>query len=719
MSALTAIPPVLLAVALAAWGLLGDLFRDQEGFYDGLVIFPLSLALALLFVAWALRRGAGKLALYGGLFFAGQGASLQLILCGNKIGYQHYYTLDRLFSDAPSPALVILALELIAVVTGLRPFAGDLLGWARRAFGARQFLAVGFVFFITASTLSKNPVDYVVELFVASFMQALHLLSLVVAVKSAPASLVQDLGGRAERLLQGAPGRVDRFAWIAGLWVAVVAAVLCWLSYERHPHIPDEVVYLYHARYFAKGLLTMPLPPAPEAFNVDLMMYDGDVWYCPVPLGWPAMLSVGAFFGAEWLVNPILAGLTVVVAHATLRGVYGDRTARLATLLIATSPWFVFLAMSFMTHSFTMFAAVTASYGLMRLWKSPRTIGWAMLCGAFIGVVSLIRPLEGLAAAMTLGLWALTFGTVGQRIRNVVGMGLSSAFVAAVQLPYNQALTGNPLKFPLMLYTDRMYGKDSNALGFGPNRGLGWTGLDPFPGHGPVDVLINANLNLFQINWELLGWGIGSMLLLAIALFSRQMKRADWGFFGGAFSIVFLHTFYWFSGGPDFGARYWFLTFLPGILLSVRGFEILSNRLGDESQKRALLAVGALVVASTAVFVPWRAVDKYHNYRLMRADVRRLAEEHDFGKSLVLVRGNRHPDYASSVTYNPVDFSDPVPIYAWDQDRPDLRALAVEAYPDRPVWIVDGPSVTGRGFEVRAGPLRGLDAVERVIAEEK
>jgi hypothetical protein len=260
-----------------------------------------------------------------------------------------------------------------------------------------------------------------------------------------------------------------------------------------------------------------------------------------------------------------------------------------------------------------------------------------------------------------------------------------------------------------MLYTDTVYGKDSNALGFGPNRGLGWSGLDPFPGHGLPDVAVNAALNAFQINSELHGWAIGSLLLVAIALFSRKLTRTDWAFVAGAGLIVFLHTFYWFSGGPDFGARYWFLTCFPLIVLSARGLETFGLT------PRVQYGVSALILSTVVSYVPWRAVDKYHHYRLMRPDVRELAERHRFGKSLVIVRGRRHPDYASAVTYNPIDFSDPVPIYAWDQDREDLRRLAVEAYPDRPVYLVDGPSKTGRGFELRAGPLHGIEAVEAAL----
>jgi hypothetical protein len=84
----------------------------------------------------------------------------------------------------------------------------------------------------------------------------------------------------------------DRFAWTAAVAATVVAAVLCVVSYERHPHLPDEVVYQHHARYFAEGHLTLAAPPVPAAFNVDLFEYEPTRWYSPVPPGWPAVLAI-------------------------------------------------------------------------------------------------------------------------------------------------------------------------------------------------------------------------------------------------------------------------------------------------------------------------------------------------------------------------------------------------------------------------------------------
>ena len=413
------------------------------------------------------------------------------------------------------------------------------------------------------------------------------------------------------------------------------------------------------------------------------------------------MLAVGEFFGAPSLVNPLLSGLNVLLAYLLLLELYDRRTARLTLLLLALSPWHLFMAMNYMNHTFTFTAALIAGVGIARSRRGARVL-WPLIGGAATGVVSLIRPLEGMIVAVLLGLWALAPRRGHWDLVPAIAFSIGTLAVGGLVFPYNAALTGSPSVFPIMQYTDSHYGVGTNALGFGPNRGLGWGGLDPLPGHGPLDVLVNANLNGTAVNQELLGWATGSLLPLAVMLFLLRWRRGDRLMLAMIVGVIGTHTFYWFSGGPDFGARYWYLILLPCLALAASAIVEIDH--ATPGGRRAVLGALVLCLSALVTFVPWRATDKYYHYRGMHPDIRELARSHDFGTSIVLVRGNRHPDYHSAATYNPLDLRAAQPIYAWDCDS-TTRAAVLAAYPGRPVWYVDGPTLTGNGFVVTAGPL--------------
>jgi hypothetical protein len=234
---------------------------------------------------------------------------------------------------------------------------------------------------------------------------------------------------------------------------------------------------------------------------------------------------------------------------------------------------------------------------------------------------------------------------------------------------------------------------------------MGWP-IDPNMGHSPLDGLINTNLNAFALNTDLFGWSTGSLIFAALFICTGRFSRSDWLMVTVIVTVVAAHFFYYFSGGPDFGARYWFLIVVPLVVLTARGIEAAERFAGP----RAVLAAAALVVMSSINYLPWRAVDKYHHYRRMRPDMRVLAVEHRFGRDLVLVRGNRSPDYASAAIENPIDLSSDSTIYAWDRSAA-VRAELLRAYPDRRVWLVDGPSITGSAFRVAGGPFQAASLV--------
>jgi len=655
-------------------------------------------ALATLLVLALTRLGRwGRAGVWAALMLAGQACALELYEAGTGVGYHHYRLGEQPVRGALLGAGVAVQAGLVA--WGLRGTWGSSWGWLRRTLPGWRLPALLLATAAVGAKLSRPLATSAAEFAFATGVILAQLANGALVARALPPAAL----GRIERLLERAlghegvpgepePGGLDAFALGAALLAFAAAALLNVLAYERHPHVPDEVVYLIHADYLAHGRLSLPAPPSPDGFDVDLMLPDGDRWFSPVPPGWPLALAVGARLGAPWLVNPILGALTVLVTYLLSRELTDRRSARWITALLAASPWFTFLNMSFMTHTWTLLCSAFAALGVAR---ARRTGGWCwtLAGGGAIGMVSLIRPLEGLVVALALGLWSLGLG--GKRIRpaGIAALVVGTVAVGALVFPYNAHLTGDPKQFPINEYVDRLYGPGKNSMGFGPDKGLGWGGLDPWPGHSPFQALVNAQFNGFAIEAELFGWGAGSLLLALFLLVGGRCDRKDRAMLAFAAAIVLSNSFYWFAGGPDFGARYWYLVILPLVVLSVGGLRALEARVAEPARARALVCL--LVALAWLAWVPWRAADKYRGYRGMHPVVRALDRELHFGRSLVLVQGERHPEFASAAVYNPLDWEADAPVYAWDKDEVTRREL-LEHYRDRPVWVVsEGGAASG------------------------
>lgn len=664
---------------------------------------PLALSLALA-VGW--KRAAWWTA----LLVAGQAAALDLYQAGTGVGY-HHYRLGELTLESALPAGV-LAAQAWMVALDLVPKRHAIRAWLARALPGWRAPALLAAMVVLSAKISRPATASAAEFGFATLVQLVQLGNAVLVAFHLPAGAVERL----ERLVGGLfgppsargepePGGVDAFSALAGLFAFASALALNVLAYERHPHVPDEVVYLLHARYLAAGHLFLPAPPSAAGFDLDLMLQDGERWFCPVPPGWPLVLAVGAFFGVPWLVNPLLGGLTVLATYALARELVDCRSARWIALLLAASPWFAFLNMSYMTHTWMLLCTVIGALGVTRARRTGSAL-WTLAGGAAAGMVSLIRPLEGLIVALSLGLWSIGLG--GRRIRldAIATLVLGTALVGALVFPYNAYLTGDALQFPINEYVDRVYGPGLNDMGFGPDKGLGWDGLDPWPGHSPFQALVNAQFNGFAIQAELFGWGVGSLVLVLFLLLGGRLDRKDRAMLAFAGLVVAANSCYWFAGGPDFGARYWYPVIVPLVVLSASGLAALEARASHGAEPARVRALVLLFVAGAwLTWVPWRATNKYFGYRGMHPVVRELDRRHDFGRSLVLVQGERHPEFASAAVYNPLDWEADQPVYAWDKDE-TTRAELLAHYRDRPVW-----TITREGEVI--GPLSATELLEQ------
>ncbi|MGH9385406.1 MAG: hypothetical protein ACRD2N_14080, partial [Vicinamibacterales bacterium] len=497
--------------------------------------------------------------------------------------------------------------------------------------------------------------------------------------------------------------------WAAAGWVVVVSSMLAWLVLERIPHIGDEWTYLFQAKHLALGQFWLPPPPDAEAFMVPLTYQDPTRWLNANMIGWPVVLSVGVRLGIPWMINPLLAGTAILLAHALVRRIYERTVADAVVLLMAASPWLLWISASLMSHALSLVLVLLVMLGVSRA-RQRGAVSWGAVAGSSCGALLHTRPLEAVVVALVAGVWWLAAGQRRLRVPAVAAAIVCGGAMVALFLAYNQSVTGNAFQTPLNAFYDAEFHKGSNRLGFGADIGnWGWIGLDALPGHGPIDVLMNTNQNLHMVQFDLFGWAFGSITLVYFLGVWRR-RRLDafmWVWLGGAIAGLNL---YWFSGGPDFGARYWYMAIIPFTVLAVRGAQELSAHFVQIGRTAAASRVWAFVVLATAIgttnLLVWRSLDKYLNYRGARPDIRRLATEHTFGRSLVLIRGRLWPNYGSAAPLNPIWLGNDgvVPIYARELTRESVAKLRAY-YADRPVWIIAGPTATEPRFHVVAGPI--------------
>jgi len=668
------------------------------------IVWASAGSLSVVLLAMWLRLGATRAAGWAILSVFGQGASLSLIKAGPLVGYQHYRSVGDAMRERPV-ALAIAVLVLLAAASGGAGRRHAIAGWfaaGRRTWIVLFALAAGSVL---AAAPSASATAYASELVFAATLQLAILACVACAAASLPDEFVGRLDDRLSRFLAPAPGgaRLDRVAWTLAAFVTVTSAVLCLTSYQAVPHIPDEIAYLFQAGYFADGLPWVTAPPVPAAFDTFLLEVAGDRWYGVFPPGWPLVLALGVKLGVPFLVNPLLGGACVLLTYLFVQEL-GDRgTARLSAALLAFSPWHLTISMSFMSHALSLALALVTAIGATR---ACRTGSWraALVAGLSLGVLGMSRPLEGVAVGLLAGVPILVSAIRSRRLGAVIGGGFGVLLTGGLGLAYNWLITGSPLVFPAERLFDREYGPGRYGIGFGPGKGVDWLGLDPFPGHGPIDVVVNTVLNGFMVNIDLFGWAAGSIAIVVLG-FIGAPKGLHRLMAITLAVVVALHGAYWFSGGPDFGARYWYLIIVPCVVLAARALMTLGGEKRPSAGVRPIAAAVLLSISALAVFLPWRGADKYRTYRGIRPDFMTMKSDERFRDALILVRGRRHPEWAAATLANERQpGSSSAPVFAWDRDEKTRQAL-MAAFPTRTIWLVQGPSVESGPVRVIAGPV--------------
>ena len=712
-------------IILFLWTCFAVNYSDSKNDLIGWFALPLTASIALILSGTFIGTKWKAPALWFALFLIGQAAALQMIDAGRLIHFQHYRSLPELFfSD--TLLLVILALQTVLVLVGISCHFRAITKWLWETYSSWRLVIIAFFVFFAGAAVSPSVPEYATSLFLAVVIRLVSLANIILLIWSIPDDLIAATGRKLDVLLgendkfEGKRRFVDRFVIVAGLCVMLLCGAFSYFVYQGHPHVPDESQYVFQASYMAAGQLSSNAPAVPEAFAMYMVPFQEERWFGIFSPAWPAMLAIGMKFDAVWLVNPILACICIFLAYKFFLDFYSGRIARIAVILLCCSPWFIFMGMSMMSHMLTLACALGAVL-LMKKALTSESVNYALGSGLVVGILSLVRPYDAVLVAALLGLWTfVSISTLRSRfLKLAMALVIGTVAMGALVFPYNKAVTGQAGVSPPDAYYAKYFSPGANSIGFGPDRGFGW-GLDAFAGHSPVEAVINAAVNTFLLDTELFGWGIGSLVLITFFIFSRNVRRKDLWAFAVIATIVGGYSLFWYHGGPDFGARYWFLCIIPLIALTVSSIEWLGVEIKETSERgnatspRALLSVLVLCLASLLSYLPWRVLDKYYHYLGMQPGIVRLSHDNKFGRSLVLIRGDEHPDYQSTWIYNPVNFEGDAPIYAFDKNG-QIETELIRAYSDRPIWIVDGPTRANGNYKVVKGPL----SANELLAEER
>lgn len=315
--------------------------------------------------------------------------------------------------------------------------------------------------------------------------------------------------------------------WAAGLGlVAFIGSAAAALGlYGGLPTTVDAMAQLLHAQGLQGGSLAVELPGPARAWIVQNGILTGEGWASVYPPGHTAILAMGLALGVPWMVGPVAAAATAVLASLALDRLLVERSevARAASVAVAGSPFLLLLGGTHLSHT------TAAALAALVLWSALRARdgawSWGLLTGAAVGALVCTRPWTGLilGAVLPAAVWAGR-GAAFQRaplLRRIGALSVGGLPLAGALLGWNARLFGHPLR----LGYEAAYGP-GHGLGFHPDpwgnaygvrEAVGYTGSDllllgthlletPLPALVPVALGLVLTPRLLPGAGPLLAW---------------------------------------------------------------------------------------------------------------------------------------------------------------------------------------------------------------------
>ncbi|MCB9420974.1 MAG: glycosyltransferase family 39 protein [Ardenticatenaceae bacterium] len=432
---------------------------------------------------------------------------------------------------------------------------------------------------------------------------------------------------------------------------------------ERMPHVQDSITYLFQAEILARGRLWANAPPLPDFFDHQFLLVRNGRWFGQYPPGFPAVLAIGMLMGQPWLINPLLAALTVPLLYWLGKELYGRATGLLTVLLALVSPFFLFMSGSMMAHPAELFWLTLFMASWVHALKSNER-RWTLLAGVGLGMVFLTRQVTAVAVGLPFLLvtgvgrleirdWRLNKSLISSLqspiFKKTVWLLATAVPLASLLFLHQYALTGDPLGDPRLLL------QPFDRLGFGEDVGSSYNAFtlsevddqvaidwytdpsQPPRGHTLARGIYNDEQNWRVLEIDLFGWLPTFTLAFVWLAFLRQRPSLnDLALLATIAGTLFVYLFFW-ADGIMYGPRY-FYGILPALfLLTARGIGTAANWISGRAGQFVMAVIVLLLVGGNLLFYFPGQLAAHRGFNFVDGQPRAQIETTVAGKALVFV----------------------------------------------------------------------------------
>lgn len=424
------------------------------------------------------------------------------------------------------------------------------------------------------------------------------------------------------------------------------------------PNSGDEYSYLISAELFSVGKLSVPSPKHREFFDFYHVINDGK-FYSKYSPGWPFFLMFGKIIRFPMIINLIFGVLTLIVVYLIGKELFSEKIARLALLLMAISPFFIFNSASYFSHSSTLFFLSLFAYIYFKNLKSDKNVNWFSM-GIIMGISFNIRQLEAIVIGACFLVHyifvAIKSKTSIKPIKKCLLFLAGFLILFGIFLLYNYLQTGNPFLMPFTKYNPR-----DKFLAFNNEylNSFSWS----------------LKNNLLKRSLYLNIWIPLCFLFMFIALCSK--KEYKYLMLAIFLFLLIAYVFYARSGVNQYGPRYLYSSSFAIFLLMGVGFEKLNNK------KIFDFVLLIIIILNLGFFV--YASSLFHAQINERMEVYDKVKTQNISNAIVFLNCSRNSMCsgtmpAMDLTRNRIYFNNPV-LYVHDLGKRNI--VLMEDFPNR------------------------------------